>query len=121
MQVTSGEPNGSPYLIFKPFYMKSDPDDDKKVICADCIAPQGYGEIIGGSERSIDYDYLLKKIKESGQDSKMYDWYLDLRKYGTVPHSGFGLGLERFLAWVTHQDHIRQCIPFPRLMNRLTP
>ena len=105
----------------KPFYMKPDPDDDRKVICADCIAPQGYGDIIGGSERSTNYDYLLKKIKESGQDPKMYDWYLDLRKYGSVPHSGFGLGLERFLAWITHQNHIRQCIPFPRLMNRLTP
>ncbi|QBP18550.1 asparagine--tRNA ligase [Acetilactobacillus jinshanensis] len=105
----------------KPFYMKPDPDDDKLVICADLLAPEGYGEIIGGSERATDYNYLKKQIKKYGLNEKSYDWYLDLRKYGSVPHSGFGMGLERFLTWITLEDHVRECIPFPRLLNRLHP
>lgn len=105
----------------KAFYMKRHPTRDDVVICADLLAPEGYGEIIGGSERDTDYDYLYKRIVESGQDPKEYDWYFDLRKYGSVPHSGFGLGLERFLTWITLQDHLRETIPFPRMLNRIYP
>ncbi|GEK27710.1 asparagine--tRNA ligase [Furfurilactobacillus siliginis] len=105
----------------KAFYMKRHPTRDDVVICADLLAPEGYGEIIGGSERDTDYDYLYKQIVESGQDPKEYDWYFDLRKYGSVPHSGFGLGLERFLTWITLQDHLRETIPFPRMLNRIYP
>ncbi|WP_057741003.1 asparagine--tRNA ligase [Limosilactobacillus secaliphilus] len=105
----------------KAFYMPTDPEDDRQVICADLLAPEGYGEIIGGSERSYDYEYITNKLEENGLSKKDYGWYDDLRKYGSVPHSGFGMGLERFLAWVTLQDHIRQNIPFPRMINRLRP
>ncbi|MDV7719103.1 asparagine--tRNA ligase [Pediococcus ethanolidurans] len=105
----------------KAFYMKPHPTRDDLVICADLLAPEGYGEIIGGSERATDYDYLVSQIKKAGQDPKNYDWYLDLRKYGSVPHSGFGLGLERTLTWITGEDHVRETIPFPRLLHRLYP
>ncbi|MFC6182051.1 asparagine--tRNA ligase [Lactiplantibacillus daowaiensis] len=105
----------------KPFYMKPHPTRDDVVICADLLAPEGYGEIIGGSERATDYDYLLDQIKKAGLDPKDYAWYLDLRKYGSVPHAGFGLGLERFLTWITSEDHVRETIPFPRLLNRIYP
>ncbi|MBJ7626966.1 asparagine--tRNA ligase [Weissella confusa] len=105
----------------KAFYMKRHPDRDDVVISADLLAPEGYGEIIGGSERDTDYDYLEQRIKEQGLDLKEYSWYLDLRKYGSVPHSGFGLGLERAVTWITGEEHIREAIPFPRTMNRLWP
>lgn len=105
----------------KAFYMKPHPTQDDLVICADLLAPEGYGEIIGGSERAVDYDYLVEQIKKSGQDPKNYEWYLDLRKYGSVPHSGFGLGLERTLTWITGEDHVRETIPFPRMLHRLYP
>ncbi|AMV61498.1 Asparaginyl-tRNA synthetase [Pediococcus damnosus] len=105
----------------KAFYMKPHPTRDDLVICADLLAPEGYGEIIGGSERATDYDYLVEQIEKSGQDPKNYDWYLDLRKYGSVPHSGFGLGLERTLTWITGEDHVRETIPFPRMLHRLYP
>lgn len=105
----------------KPFYMKNHPSRDDVYICADLLAPEGYGEIIGGSERETDYDTLLKAIHDAGLNEKDYEWYLDLRRYGSVPHSGFGLGLERFLSWVTLQDHLRTTIPFPRMLNRLYP
>lgn len=105
----------------KPFYMKPHPTREDIVICADLLAPEGYGEIIGGSERATDYNYLLEQIKLAGLDPKDYEWYLDLRRYGSVPHSGFGLGLERFLTWVTGEDHVRETIPFPRLLNRIYP
>ncbi|MHA8262959.1 asparagine--tRNA ligase [Lactobacillaceae bacterium Melli_B3] len=105
----------------KPFYMKPHPTRDDVVICADLLAPEGYGEIIGGSERATDYQYLYDQIKAAGLDPKEYSWYLDLRKYGSVPHSGFGLGLERILTWLTLEDHVRETIPFPRLLNRLHP
>ena len=105
----------------KAFYMPSNPEDDREVICADLLAPEGYGEIIGGSERSYDYEYITNKLEENGLSKKEYGWYDDLRKYGSVPHSGFGMGLERFLAWITLQDHIRENIPFPRMLNRLNP
>ena len=105
----------------KAFYMKRHPDRDDVVISADLLAPEGYGEIIGGSERDTDFDYLEKRVKEQGLDVEEYSWYLDLRKYGSVPHSGFGLGLERAVTWSTGEEHIREAIPFPRTMNRLWP
>jgi asparaginyl-tRNA synthetase len=101
--------------------MKPHPTRDDVVICADLLAPEGYGEIIGGSERATDYNYLLEQIKKAGLDPKEYSWYLDLRKYGSVPHSGFGLGLERALTWICGVDHVRETIPFPRLLNRIYP
>lgn len=105
----------------KPFYMKPHPTRDDVVICADLLAPEGYGEIIGGSERATDYNYLLDQIKQAGLNPDDYAWYLDLRKYGSVSHAGFGLGLERFLTWITAEDHVRETIPFPRLLNRIYP
>ncbi len=105
----------------KPFYMKPHPTRDDVVICADLLAPEGYGEIIGGSERATDYDYLYSEVVKAGLDPKEYSWYLDLRKYGSVPHSGFGLGLERAITWITGEEHVREAIPFPRLLNRIYP
>src|SRR3989339_1712777 len=105
----------------KAFYMKPDPDDASRVLCADLLAPEGYGEIIGGSERISDYDLLLAKMKENNLPIEPFQWYLDLRKYGSVPHSGFGYGLERLTAWITGIQHIRETIPFPRMINRLNP
>ncbi|HSI68523.1 MAG TPA: asparagine--tRNA ligase [Planococcus sp. (in: firmicutes)] len=105
----------------KPFYMQPHPERDDVVLCADMIAPEGYGEIIGGSERIYDYELMKKRIEEHGLDEKAYAWYLDLSKYGAVPHSGFGLGLERTVAWLSGAEHIRESIPFPRLLNRLYP
>lgn len=105
----------------KPFYMKPHPTRDDVVICADLIAPEGYGEIIGGSERETDYEALLEQIKNFGLSEEEYQWYLDLRRYGSVPHSGFGLGLERTITWVCGIEHIREAIPFPRLLNRIYP
>lgn len=105
----------------KAFYMKRRPDRDDVVISADLLAPEGYGEIIGGSERDTDYDYLKAQIEKEGLDMDEYGWYLDLRKYGSVPHSGFGLGLERMVTFVTGEEHIREAIPFPRMTHRLRP
>lgn len=105
----------------KAFYMKPDPDDASRVLCSDLLAPEGYGEIIGGSERIADYDLLLQKMKESNLPIEPFQWYLDLRKYGSVPHSGFGYGLERLTAWITGSKHIRETIPFPRMINRIYP
>lgn len=105
----------------KPFYMQPDPDRDEVVLCADLIAPEGYGEIIGGSERVHDLDLLMQRVQEHGLDEETYKWYIDLRKYGSVPHSGFGLGLERTVAWISGVEHVRETIPFPRLLNRLYP
>jgi asparaginyl-tRNA synthetase len=105
----------------KAFYMKENPADPRTVLCDDLLAPEGYGEIIGGSQREDDLDRLRARIAEQHLPEEAYDWYLDLRKYGTFPHSGFGLGVERTVAWITGQHHIRELIPFPRLMNRLKP
>lgn len=105
----------------KAFYMKENPDDPRTVLCNDLLAPDGYGEIIGGSQREDDHDRLLARIHEEGLPEESYDWYLDLRKFGTFPHSGFGLGVERTVAWITGRPHIRELVPFPRLINRLTP
>ncbi len=103
----------------KAFYMKIDRSNDKVVENFDLLAPAGFGEIIGGSVREDDYDVLLNKIKHEGYDVETYQWYLDLRKYGSVPHGGFGLGVERTVAWLTGEKHIRQCIAFPRLMDKV--
>lgn len=105
----------------KAFYMKRDPDDPSKALCADLLAPEGYGEIIGGSQREDDYDILLQRIREHNLPEKEFQWYLDLRKYGSVPHSGFGYGLERLVTWITGRKHVRSAIPFPRTIYRLTP
>ncbi|CAN7236258.1 MULTISPECIES: asparagine--tRNA ligase [Peribacillus] len=105
----------------KPFYMQPDPDREEVVLCADLIAPEGYGEIIGGSERIHDQELLEQRINEHGLSEDAYKWYMELRKYGSVPHSGFGLGLERTVAWISGVEHVRETIPFPRLLNRLYP
>ncbi|HEY5062549.1 MAG TPA: asparagine--tRNA ligase [Gemmatimonadaceae bacterium] len=105
----------------KAFYMKENPADPRTVLCDDCLAPEGYGEIIGGSQREDDYDKLLLRIKEEGLPVEAYDWYLDLRKYGTFTHAGFGLGLERTVAWICGLPHIREASAFPRMMHRLRP
>lgn len=105
----------------KAFYMKRHPLRDDVVISADLLAPEGYGEIIGGSERDTDYEYLKARIEEQGLSLDEYGWYLDLRKYGSVPHSGFGLGLERAVTWITGTEHIREAIPFPRTITRIRP
>lgn len=103
----------------KAFYMKTDRDNKKVVLNFDLLAPAGFGEIIGGSVREDDYNLLLEKIKEQGLNIENYYWYLDLRKYGSVPHGGFGLGVERTIAWLTGERHIRQCIAFPRMMDKV--
>lgn len=105
----------------KAFYMKRDPENPSVALCADLLAPEGYGEIIGGSQREDDYDVLLGRIKEHNLPIKAFEWYLDLRKYGSVPHSGFGVGLERLTGWICGTHHIRETIPFPRTINRIMP
>ncbi len=105
----------------KAFYMRENPDDPRTVLNADLLAPEGYGEMIGGSEREIDYDKLVARMKQDKMPMKPYEWYLDLRKYGSVQHSGFGLGIERFIRWACKLEHIRDVIPFPRMMNRAYP
>jgi asparaginyl-tRNA synthetase len=105
----------------KAFYMKENPDDPRTVLCNDLLAPEGYGEIIGGSQREDDHDRLLARIRDEKLPEDAYAWYLDLRKYGSFPHSGFGLGLERTVAWITGRRHIREFIAFPRMINRLYP
>lgn len=105
----------------KPFYMQPNPDNEDTVLCADLIAPEGYGEIIGGSERINDLELLEQRINEHELDEESYSYYLDLRRYGSVPHSGFGLGLERTVAWISGVEHVRETSPFPRLLNRLYP
>jgi asparaginyl-tRNA synthetase len=106
---------------FKAFYFKKSPGDPSHVLAADLLAPEGYGEVIGGGQREDDYDTLVKRIKEHGYEEKDYDWYLDLRKYGSVPHSGFGVGLERLVAWICKLEHVRETIPFPRMLERFKP
>jgi len=105
----------------KPFYMKRDPGNPALALNDDMIGIEGSGELIGGSQREDDYETLKKRIEEEGLDMKEYEWYLDLRRYGSVPHSGFGLGLERMVRWLCCREHIRETIPFPRLLNRVTP
>jgi len=105
----------------KAFYMKENAADPRTVLCDDMLAPEGYGEIIGGSQREDDLERLQTRIREENLPEEAYAWYLDLRRYGTFPHSGFGLGLERTVGWITGSHHVREMIPFPRLMNRLYP
>ncbi|WP_173916328.1 asparagine--tRNA ligase [Halobacillus sp. Marseille-Q1614] len=105
----------------KAFYMKPDPNRPEVVLCADLIAPEGYGEIIGGSQRIDDLELMKKRYEEHELTGDAYQWYLHLRQYGSVPHSGFGLGLERTVAWLSGVEHVRETIPFPRLLNRLYP
>ncbi|WP_412029151.1 asparagine--tRNA ligase [Deinococcus yunweiensis] len=105
----------------KAFYMQPDPEDSRVALCDDMIAPEGYGEIIGGSERIHDYDLLKSRIEHEGLPLEAFDWYLDLRRVGSVPHAGFGMGLERVVAWITGIDHIREAIPFPRMLTRMRP
>ena len=105
----------------KAFYMEPLEGDPTRVKCDDLIAPEGYGELIGGSERIHDYDLLKARIEEHGLPLEAFEWYLDLRKYGSVPHSGFGMGLERTLAWITGVSHLREVIPFPRMLTRMYP
>ena len=105
----------------KAFYMEPDPEREELALAMDMIAPEGYGEIIGGSQRIHDHDLLLSRIRENGLNEKHYQWYLDVRRYGSVPHSGFGMGLERVVAWITGVPHLRETIPYPRLLGRLTP
>ena len=121
------EDHDRPIFVFnypkeaKAFYMKENPADPRTVLCDDCLAPEGYGEIIGGSQREDDHDKLARRIAEEGLPMDAYGWYLELRKYGTFPHAGFGLGLERTVAWICGVPHLREVIAFPRMMNRLRP
>jgi len=105
----------------KAFYMKRDPEDEKLVLCSDLIAPEGFGEIIGGSQREEDINVLIKRMEEHNLKREAFEWYLDLRKYGSVPHSGFGFGLERIVGWICNVEHVRETIPFPRMIYRMTP
>jgi len=105
----------------KAFYMKRDPLNPKVALAVDVLAPEGYGEIIGGSQREDDYDALVARIKEHDLPQEAFDWYLDLRRFGSVPHAGFGLGVERTVSWLCGLDHLREAIPFPRMIYRLTP
>jgi asparaginyl-tRNA synthetase len=105
----------------KAFYMQPDPENPEVALCADLMAPEGYGEIIGGSERIHDLKLLEQRIEEFGLPKKAYEWYMDLRRYGSVPHSGFGLGVERVVTWICKLKHIRETIPFPRTINRVYP
>lgn len=105
----------------KAFYMKRDPNNPDIALAVDVLAPEGYGEIIGGGQREDDYDILVRRLEEYGLPRKAFEWYLDLRRYGSVPHSGFGLGIERTVAWICGLDHVRETIPFARMIYRLSP
>jgi asparaginyl-tRNA synthetase len=105
----------------KAFYMEPDPERDDVVLCLDVLAPEGYGEIIGGSQRIHSHDLLLQRIKENKLPQEAFQWYLDIRKYGTVPHSGFGMGLERVVAWICGLKHLREAIPYARTLHRIYP
>ena len=105
----------------KAFYMEPDPQRPDLALCVDVLAPEGYGEIIGGSQRMASYDLLLKRIHDHGLPEEAFKWYLDLRKYGSVPHAGFGMGIERAVAWICGLEHVRETIPFPRMLHRLYP
>jgi asparaginyl-tRNA synthetase len=106
---------------FKAFYMQPDPEDPRVVLGVDLIAPEGYGEIIGGSQRIHDHDLLLDRIKSHNLPLEAFQWYLDVRKYGAFPHSGFGMGIERFVAWMCGLSHLRETIPYPRLLYKIYP
>ena len=105
----------------KAFYMEPDPESPNLALCMDVLAPEGYGEIIGGGQRIHDHDTLLARIKEHELPEEAFRWYLDLRKYGSVPHAGFGMGIERVVAWVCGLEHVRETIAFPRMLYTLYP
>jgi asparaginyl-tRNA synthetase len=105
----------------KAFYMEPDPLRPDLALCVDVLAPEGYGEIIGGSQRTASHELLVQRIREHGLPEEAFKWYLDLRKYGSVPHGGFGMGIERAVAWICGLEHVRETIPFPRMLNRLYP
>jgi asparaginyl-tRNA synthetase len=105
----------------KAFYMKTDPADPRLALCVDVLAPEGYGEIIGGGQREDDIEALTTRIRAHGLPEEAFGWYLDLRRYGSVPHAGFGMGIERMVAWLCGLHHVRETIPFPRMLERLTP
>ena len=101
--------------------MKADPDDARLALCVDMLAPEGYGEIIGGGQREDDLQTLEAKLDEHELPRQAFEWYLDLRRYGSVPHSGFGMGIERVVAWLCGLNHVRETIPFPRTLQRIYP
>jgi asparaginyl-tRNA synthetase len=105
----------------KAFYMKPDPARPEVALCVDVLAPEGYGEIIGGGQRIDDYDLLVQRIKEHNLPPEAFEWYLDLRRYGSVPHGGFGMGIERVVTWICGIDHLREAIPYPRMLYRIYP
>jgi asparaginyl-tRNA synthetase len=105
----------------KAFYMKPDPQQSDRALCVDVLAPEGYGEIIGGGQRLDDYDLLVQRIKEHNLPMEAFEWYLDLRRFGTVPHGGFGMGIERCVTWICGLEHVRETIPYPRMLYRLYP
>lgn len=105
----------------KAFYMEADPDRPEVALCVDVLAPEGYGEIVGGGQRMASYDLLLRQLQEHDLPQKVFDWYLDLRKFGSIPHSGFGMGIERAVTWICGLEHVRETIPFPRMLYRLRP
>jgi asparaginyl-tRNA synthetase len=105
----------------KAFYMKPDPQRPDVALGVDMLAPEGYGEIVGGGERLDDYDLLVQRIKEHNLPQEAFEWYLDLRRYGSVPHGGFGMGIERVVSWICGLDHLREAIPYPRMLYRIYP
>jgi asparaginyl-tRNA synthetase len=105
----------------KAFYMKPDPDRPEVALGVDILAPEGYGEIVGGGERLADLDLLLQRIREHDLPQEAFEWYVDLRRYGSVPHGGFGMGIERVVAWICKLEHVRETIPYPRMLYRLYP
>ena len=105
----------------KAFYMKPDPNEPDKALCVDVLAPEGYGEIIGGGQRLDDLDLLLKRIKEHDLPQEAFEWYLDLRRFGSVPHGGFGMGIERCVSWICGLEHVSETIPYPRMLYRIYP
>jgi asparaginyl-tRNA synthetase len=105
----------------KAFYMKPDPERPDRALGVDVLAPEGYGEIIGGGQRLDDYDLLVQRIKEHNLPMEAFEWYLDLRRYGSVPHGGFGMGVERCVSWICGLEHVRETIPYPRMLYRLYP
>jgi asparaginyl-tRNA synthetase len=105
----------------KAFYMEPDPQDPTFALCVDVLAPEGYGEVIGGSQRVSSYELLNSRIEQHGLPKEAFQWYLDLRRYGSVPHAGFGMGIERVVAWVCGLDHVRETIPFARTLHRIYP
>jgi asparaginyl-tRNA synthetase len=126
-ETTLSEQHDRPVMVHrypaavKAFYMRPDPERPEVALGVDVLAPEGYGEIIGGGERLADFDLLLQRIHEQQLPQDAFEWYLDLRRYGTVPHGGFGMGIERVVAWICKLEHVRETIPYPRMLNRLYP